>query len=76
MLAVPVLAILDWMERLAPIAADRDTLVTDVGSTKLAIAESAAQRLFNRPDRAQFLARSSDGRKGERRRGACGSKVV
>ncbi len=42
-LAVPVLAILDWMARLAPLLRPHQ-LVTDVGSTKLAIA-SAAQRL-------------------------------
>jgi prephenate dehydrogenase len=52
-LAGPVLSILDWMEKLAPICGP-DTLITDVGSTKLAISQ-AAQRLFNRPDRAQFL---------------------
>src|SRR5580704_6089118 len=44
-LAVPVLAVLDWMQRLAPLLGPRQ-LVTDVGSTKLKIAESA-QRLFN-----------------------------
>ncbi len=52
-LAGPVLSILDWMERLAPVCGER-VLLTDVGSTKLAIAD-AAQRLFNRPGRAHFL---------------------
>ncbi len=52
-LAVPVLAILDWMERLAPLLGPRQ-LVTDVGSTKLKIAESA-QRLFNTERTARFL---------------------
>ena len=52
-LAVPVLAVLDWMERLAPLLGPRQ-LVTDVGSTKLKIAESA-QRLFNTETTARFL---------------------
>ena len=52
-LAGPVLSTLDWMERLAPILTP-GKLVTDVGSTKLAITE-AATRLFNQPGRAQFL---------------------
>jgi prephenate dehydrogenase len=43
-LCVPVLAVLDWMERLAPVLGPHQ-LVTDVGSTKLAITE-AANRLF------------------------------
>lgn len=43
-LATPVLGILDWMERLAP-SLQREVLVTDVGSTKLAISRAAA-RLF------------------------------
>jgi prephenate dehydrogenase len=40
LLAVPVLAIMDWMQRLAP-ALSPGQLVTDVGSTKLAICELA-----------------------------------
>jgi prephenate dehydrogenase len=52
-LAGPVLSILDWMERLAPHCGS-DTLITDVGSTKLAITH-AATRLYNRPGRAGFL---------------------
>jgi prephenate dehydrogenase len=52
-LAVPVLGILDWMRRLAPVLAPSQ-LVTDAGSTKLAIA-SAARQLFAQPDRARFL---------------------
>jgi prephenate dehydrogenase len=43
-LAVPVLAILDWMHLLAPVMR-AGQLLTDVGSTKLQIAEAAA-RLF------------------------------
>jgi len=39
-LAVPVLAIMDWMERLAPRMSEQQ-LITDVGSTKLAIVERA-----------------------------------
>ena len=53
LLAVPVLAILDWMERLAPILKPHQ-LVTDVGSTKRVIAEKAMQ-LFNTPTTARFL---------------------
>ena len=53
LLATPVHAILDWMERLAGIL-DAGQLVTDVGSTKLQITE-AGSRLFNRPGRASFL---------------------
>ncbi len=52
-LATPVLAILDWMERLAP-ALKPHQLVTDLGSTKAEIA-ARAQRLFGRPGRAEFL---------------------
>jgi prephenate dehydrogenase len=53
LLAGPVLAILEWMERLALVLAPHQ-LATDVGSTKLAIAERAAA-LYNRPGRAAFL---------------------
>ena len=52
-LATPVFSILDWMEKLAPILGS-EHLVTDVGSTKGQITE-AANRLYNRPDRAAFL---------------------
>jgi prephenate dehydrogenase len=52
-LATPVLPILDWMERLAPVLGEAQ-LVTDVGSTKREIVERA-RRLFNRPGRARFL---------------------
>ncbi len=52
-LAVPVLAIMDWMDMLAPLAGP-DQLITDVGSTKLAIADFARTR-FNGPGRARFL---------------------
>jgi prephenate dehydrogenase len=52
-LAVPVLAIKDWMHKLAPILKPHQ-LVTDVGSTKLEIAELARQ-LFNSPTTARFL---------------------
>ncbi len=53
-LATPVLGILDWMERLAPVLRPGQ-LVTDVGSTKQQICERAAA-LFNRENRAGFLA--------------------
>jgi prephenate dehydrogenase len=52
-LAGPVLSILEWMERLAPVLAPHQ-LLTDVGSTKQQIAEAAA-RLYNQPGRATCL---------------------
>jgi len=53
LLAMPVYAILDWMEQLAPILSP-EQLVTDVGSTKAAIT-ATGNRLFNQPGRAAFL---------------------
>jgi prephenate dehydrogenase len=53
-LAPPVLPILDWMERLAPVLGEGQ-LVTDVGSTKRQIV-AQARRLFNQPGRARFSA--------------------
>jgi len=52
-LAVPIFATLDLMEQLAPVLGP-EHLVTDVGSTKTQITESA-DRLFNTVDRAGFL---------------------
>ena len=52
-LAVPVLAIKDWMKTLAPIL-HPGQLVTDVGSTKLEIAELGAA-LFGGTESAEFL---------------------
>jgi prephenate dehydrogenase len=52
-LAVPVLGILDWMERLAPRLHEHQ-LVTDVGSTKVEIARLAV-KLFNGSGKAAFL---------------------
>jgi len=52
-LAVPVLAILDWMQKLSPILKPHQ-LLTDTGSTKLDIS-LAAERLFNTADTARFL---------------------
>jgi len=52
-LAVPIYATIDFMEKLAPVLGP-DHLVTDVGSTKRAITEAAA-RLYNAPGRAAFL---------------------
>jgi prephenate dehydrogenase len=52
-LAVPVLAIKDWMQQLAPVL-QKGQLVTDVGSTKLEIVE-LAQKLFVDQERASFL---------------------
>jgi prephenate dehydrogenase len=53
LLAVPIYATLDFMEKLAPILSPAH-LVTDVGSTKRVISETGA-RLFNTPERAAFL---------------------
>jgi prephenate dehydrogenase len=52
-LAVPIYATLDWMEKLAPLLSP-EQLVTDVGSTKRVISEAAA-RLYNTQERAAFL---------------------
>lgn len=52
-LATPVLPILDWMEKLAPVLGEGQ-LVTDVGSTKVEICERAT-KLFNTAGRAAFL---------------------
>ena len=53
LLSVPIYATLDFMEKLAPVLGS-EHLVTDVGSTKRVISESAA-RLYNTPERAAFL---------------------
>jgi prephenate dehydrogenase len=53
LLAGPVLSILDWMQRLAPVLGEHQ-LVTDVGSTKVQIAELAA-KLYNQPGKSCFL---------------------
>jgi prephenate dehydrogenase len=53
LLATPVLPILDWMQRLAPVLKETQ-LVTDVGSTKREIVEMA-KKLFNQTGRARFL---------------------
>jgi prephenate dehydrogenase len=52
-LAVPVLAIKDWMQQLAPVLRSGQ-LVTDVGSTKLEIVE-LARELFTGDTTATFL---------------------
>ena len=56
-LAVPVLAILDWMQLLAPVLNEGSgppQLITDVGSTKLQIAEKAAQLFGDPSGRVRF----------------------
>jgi prephenate dehydrogenase len=53
LLATPVLAVMDWLQRLAPVVREGQ-LVTDVGSTKREIAELAA-KLYNGPSQAAFL---------------------
>jgi prephenate dehydrogenase len=52
-LAVPVLAIKDWMRQIAPVLHAKQ-LVTDVGSTKLEIVE-LAEKLFANKESACFL---------------------
>lgn len=52
-LAVPIYATLDLMEKLAGVVGP-EQLVTDVGSTKAQIAATGA-RLYNQPRRAAFL---------------------
>jgi prephenate dehydrogenase len=52
-LAVPVLAIKDWMQQLAPVLR-AGQLVTDVGSTKVEIVE-LGERLFVETEAASFL---------------------
>ena len=52
-LAVPIYATLDFIEKLAPVLGS-EHMVTDVGSTKRIISEAAA-RLYNTPERAAFL---------------------
>jgi prephenate dehydrogenase len=52
-LAGPVLAIIEWMSRLADVLSPHQ-LVTDVGSTKQRITQAAAEH-YNRPGRAGFL---------------------
>ncbi|MGO8757134.1 MAG: prephenate dehydrogenase [Terracidiphilus sp.] len=52
-LAVPIYATLDFMEKLAGVLGS-EHLVTDVGSTKRLISDTAA-RLYNTPQRAAFL---------------------
>jgi prephenate dehydrogenase len=54
LLAGPVMSILDWMQRLAPVLGERQ-LVTDVGSTKERIAELAAKLGYNQAGKARFL---------------------
>jgi prephenate dehydrogenase len=53
LLAGPVLSILDWMQRLAPVLGEHQ-LITDVGSTKVQIVELAA-KLYSQPGKARFL---------------------
>lgn len=53
LLAVPIYATLDWMEKLSGVLGP-DHLITDVGSTKAEISAAAA-RLYNTTARAAFL---------------------
>ena len=52
-LAVPVLGIMDWLGRLAPVLG-QGQLVTDVGSTKLSICE-LSRKSFGGDGQAEFL---------------------
>ncbi len=54
LLAGPVLSILDWMQRLAPSLGEHQ-LITDVGSTKMHIAELASKLGYNQSGKARFL---------------------
>ena len=58
LLAVPIYATLDYMEKLAGVLGS-EHLITDVGSTKGAITE-AAGRLFNTPERAALGSKCID----------------
>jgi prephenate dehydrogenase len=53
LLAMPIYATLDWMEKLAPILTPAQ-LLTDVGSTKAEIC-ALAHKLYNTPQTAGFL---------------------
>jgi prephenate dehydrogenase len=53
LLATPVMAVMDWMQALAPVIGEGQ-LLTDVGSTKREIA-ALAQTLYNGKGRAAFL---------------------
>ena len=53
LIAAPIFATLELMEQLAPVLSARQ-LVTDVGSTKARIVETAA-RLYNAPGKPAFL---------------------
>ena len=73
LLAVPIYATLDFMEKLRRLLGP-EQLLTDVGSTKRLITETAA-RLYNTPERAAFLPGHPDGGQRTRRRvsGRCQS---
>ena len=73
-LAVPVLAIKDWMQQLAPVLR-AGQLVTDVGSTKVEIVE-LAQQLFVEAESGEFFAWTSDGGQGVGRSFAGGGGIV
>ena len=66
MLATPVLAILDLIERLGP-SLPAKTLLTDVGSTKAAVVERAA-KVFGKNVGKRFLAGHPMAGKEQRRR--------
>jgi prephenate dehydrogenase len=53
LLAMPIYATLDWMEKLAPVLTPAQ-LLTDVGSTKAEIC-ALARKLYNTPTTAGFL---------------------
>ena len=72
LLAVPVLAVMDWMRRLAPVLSPQQ-LVTDVGSTKAAIAGLAFD-LFGAPGQPRFL--PGHPMAGKERGGASGAEAT
>ena len=73
-LATPVLPILDWMERLAPVLGEGQ-LVTDVGSTKQVVVDRA-RALYNGSGPSRLSAGSPDGGQGIGRCGACRGDTV
>ena len=70
-LATPVLAIVDLIERVGP-AMPAKALLTDVGSTKLAVAQRAL-KVFGKKCGEEVSGGASDGGEGNEWRGLCGS---
>ena len=73
-LATPVLAIVDLIERVGPVLPAK-ALLTDVGSTKTAVVERAV-KVFGKNAGKRFLAGHPMAGKGIERRGLCGCGFV